>query len=87
MESDSLELGQACNGIIEVWSPYIAILANCFQIAHRIGAVSSILCPRDDNRATHNSARRVYDSKIVVNWEGDPPSFIIPDIVFEVTVI
>lgn len=30
VESDSLEFVQAFNGTIQVWSPYAAILADCF---------------------------------------------------------
>lgn len=33
IESDSLELIQACNSVIEVWSRYSAVLADCFMIA------------------------------------------------------
>jgi hypothetical protein len=29
-KSDSLELINACNAVIEVWSPYTAIMAECF---------------------------------------------------------
>ena len=29
-ETDSMELYQAFNGEIEIWSPYSAILADCF---------------------------------------------------------
>lgn len=87
MESDSLELIQSCNGIIEVWTPYTAILADCFQMASSIGAVSFTHCPRDANRAAHNLARRTYDLNVEVDWDGDPPNFILPDILFDVTVI
>jgi hypothetical protein len=34
IESDSLELIQARNGTIEIWSPYTAILAECFLKAN-----------------------------------------------------
>jgi ribonuclease HI len=40
VESDSLEIVKAFTGTIQVWSPCSAILAYCFQIAHRIGAIS-----------------------------------------------
>ena len=46
MESDSLELIQSCNGIIKVWTPYIYILADFFQMAYSIVAVNLIHCPR-----------------------------------------
>ena len=45
MESDSLEPIQSCKGIIEVWTPYTHILADCFRMAHSIGVVSLIHGP------------------------------------------
>jgi ribonuclease HI len=87
MESDSLELIQACTDVNEVLSPATVILANCFQRATRLSTVSFQHCPRDANRAAHNLARHAYDSKVVVFWDGDPPSFLLPDIIFDVTVI
>jgi hypothetical protein len=38
-ESDCLELINACTGVIELWSPYTAILADCFQIASIVGHI------------------------------------------------
>lgn len=87
MESDSLELIQACNGIMKIGNPYTAILANCFQMTRRIGSVSFCHCPRDANRAAHNLARCTHDSNVVYNWDDDPPSFIISDIILIVIVI
>ena len=34
MESDCLELVEARNGKIEIWSPYAAVLAYCLHLAH-----------------------------------------------------
>jgi hypothetical protein len=34
IKSDSLELIQACNAEIEIWSPYSVILDDCFMLAH-----------------------------------------------------
>lgn len=62
IESVSLELIQACNGVIEIWSPYTAILADCFQIEQNIGAVSFLHCPSESNMVAHNLARFTYDS-------------------------
>ena len=36
VESDSLEVIKACRGLIEIWSPYTAILADIFQKAFSI---------------------------------------------------
>ena len=71
---------EACHGTIEVWSPYTAILADCFFKAQDIGSVKFSHCRRDANRAAHNLARIFYDSKVEVDWDGDPPSFILSDL-------
>lgn len=87
VESDSLEVIQACNGVIEIWSPYTAILAECFQIAYQIGTVSFVHCFREANRLAHNLARYSFSLNSSFVWDGDPPRFLIPDIVEDVTVI
>lgn len=87
VESDSLELIQACNGIIEIWSPYTAILADCFQKAQRIGNISFQHCPREANMVAHNLAKHAYDTKQNVFWDSDPPSFIIPYVTDDVSII
>ena len=40
VESDCLELVQHRNGVTEVLSPYMAIMAECFGIAQRLDQVS-----------------------------------------------
>ena len=56
-------------------------------MARRIGSVSFFHCPRDANRVAHNLTRCTYDSNVVYNWNGDPPSFVISDIISDVIVI
>ena len=43
LESDSLELVQACNGSTEIWSPYSAVLVECFLIASSLQNVCLII--------------------------------------------
>ena len=45
--SGSLEVIQACNGVIETWSPYTAILAHYFQKDSGIGAITFAHYPRE----------------------------------------
>jgi ribonuclease HI len=40
VESDNMEVIQACTGEIELWSPFTPILLDCFQIASRTSALS-----------------------------------------------
>lgn len=57
VESDCLELINACNGVAEILSPYSTILAGCFHPAQRIGSVSFVHCPREANMVAHSLVR------------------------------
>ena len=79
IETNSLELCQAFNGIIEVWSPYGAILVDCFVRTSKLGNIKVQHCNRGANMVAHNVARHAVDSKSSIFWDCDPPSFIMPD--------
>jgi ribonuclease HI len=81
LESDSLELVQAFNGDAEIWSLYTAILADCFQLANRLGHITVQHCFREGNKVAHNFARYCFDSNISVFWDNDPPSVITSDVI------
>jgi hypothetical protein len=66
-ESDSLELIQACNGAIEVRSPYSAIMIECFLKANSIDQVSFQHCYRDVNQVARELASFAYESKGIYN--------------------
>ena len=85
VETDSLELVQAFNGLIQVWSPYLAILADCFQIASRIGNISVQHCRREVNMMAHTLARHAFTSNSFVFWVGNPPSFIVSAVMNDVS--
>ena len=85
IETDSLELSQAYNGITEVWSPYSAIITDCFIRAHRIGGITVQHCRREANMVAHNLARHVVDSSSSVFWDSEPPSFIMPGVMNDVS--
>jgi ribonuclease HI len=63
VESDSLELIQACNGESEVWSPYDAILTECFVKTSNMFNISFKHCQRDANQVAHELARNSFQSK------------------------
>lgn len=63
-----------------------AILAECFVMAQRIGNISFQHYPRDTNKVAHTIARHVYDSNYVLVWDGDPPSFIMPLLIDDLTI-
>ena len=79
IETDSLELSQAYNGVTEIWGPCSAILTDCFIRAHRIGSITVRHCRREANSVAHKLARHAYDSNLSIFWDSDPPSFIVPD--------
>lgn len=87
IESDCLELCQAYNGEIEVWGPYTAILVDCFVRAANIGSITLHHCSREANTVAHNLARFAYDSDSSFVWDGDPPSFIVSDVINDVTLL
>jgi ribonuclease HI len=86
-ESDSLELVQACNGETDILSPYAAILADCFAIASKIDNISFNHCQREANQVAHQMAKYSYDTKESHAWDGDPPDFILPFIIRDVTLL
>jgi ribonuclease HI len=87
VESDSLELIQACNGVIVAWSPYSAILAECFMKASTINGISFHHCPREENKVAHEIARNAYSTKEFLSWDGDPPGFIKTFVINDVTLL
>ena len=68
IESDCLEIIEACNGEKEIKAPYLALLADCFQVAHEIPTVKFMYCPREANTLAHFVARHAYDMQL----EFDP---------------
>ena len=87
IESDSLELIQACNRKIEVWTPHAAILAESFMNASTINGVAFQHCLREANVVAHQLAKYVYQTKENFIWEGDPPSFLLPFVINDVTIV
>ena len=78
IESDSLELIQACNRKIEVWTPNAAILAESFMTVSTMEEVDFQHCLREANEVAHQLAKFVYQTKESFIWEGDPPLFFYP---------
>jgi ribonuclease HI len=85
IESDSLQLIQACNGEVEIRSPYSAILSECFLKISIMQEISFEHCLRDANQVTHQLARNAFISKQYIVWEGDPPVFILSYVLNDVT--
>ena len=65
IESDSVELVQACNGEIEVWTSHAAILAEIVMKARMMDTVEFRHCMRDSNQVAHELAKQVYRRRIL----------------------
>ena len=78
---------RAYNGVIEIWSSYTAILVDYFLRSSRIGAITVQHCNPEANQAAHNLARYAFDSNLSYVWDGDPPSFIMADVINDVTIV
>ena len=87
VESDCLEIINACNGESDILAPYSAILADYFQLAHDIPSISFEHCPREANSLAHFLARHVYDSNLMYRWDDYPPSFLLPHVLKDVTIL
>lgn len=86
-ESDSMEIIDACTGESTWFDESAAIFADCVDMATLIGKVSFVHCPRNANRVAHEIARFGFSSKSTCNWVDEPPSFLLPSLLNDVTVI
>jgi hypothetical protein len=57
VESDSLEITEACNGEVEIHSPYLAILADCFLKASNMSEIQFQHCHREANQVAQELAK------------------------------
>jgi hypothetical protein len=57
--------GESFNGESEVWSPYSAILSDCYLMAQRIGKIVVQHCPREANDVAHTLARYSFNSSTI----------------------
>ena len=85
VESDSLQIVEAFNGVIDIWSSYAAILIDCFHTARRIGQVKVQHCPREANVVAHKIARHAFDLNSDLFWDRIPPSFIMSYVLNDVS--
>lgn len=73
VESDCLELINACTGVTELFGPSSATLAEIFAKVQHIAGISFQHCKRDANLVAHNLAKHSYESKSVIFWDDVPP--------------
>jgi hypothetical protein len=70
-----------------MWNEATAIYSNIFYQAASIGTVEFSHCTRDTNIVAHDLARDSFISRSCCNWVDDPPSFILPALLYDVTVL
>jgi ribonuclease HI len=86
IETDCLELVQACNGA-ELWSPCTPIIADCCEIAQRLGMITFQHCQREANKVAHNLARSCFQEDIMITWDDDPPRQVALDALDDLAVL
>jgi ribonuclease HI len=86
-ESDSIEVIQICKGENRMWNEATAIYSDILAQAASIGSVDFSHCRRDTNTVAHDLARDSFISRSSCIWVDDPPSFILPTLLFDVTVL
>jgi ribonuclease HI len=67
MESDSLEIIDACSGVDEWWGDASAIFVDCMDLAAGIGKVVFKHCRREANEAAHLLARNSFTEQTSCN--------------------
>jgi hypothetical protein len=70
IEADALEVMQACNGDVDINSPYATILADCFQKASEMEEIAFLHCPREANQVAHELAKLVLDTFPLFSSQG-----------------
>jgi ribonuclease HI len=87
MESDSLETINACNGDEVWWGEESAIFADYIDLASHIDGVEYRHCYREANEVAHELARNCFTDRNSCNLLIEPPSFILPMLINDVTII
>jgi hypothetical protein len=85
MESDSLEIVDACTGSETWWGESAAIFADCVDRAALIDKVSFKHCLREANEVAHEIASNSFSTRNSYNWVDEPPDFIICKLLNDVT--
>jgi ribonuclease HI len=86
-ESDSMETIDACSGGDTWWSEAAAIFADCVDLTTAIGDVKFQHCPREANKVAHELAKVSFSNTSSCNWDDDPPSFLLPFLLDDVTIL
>uniref|UniRef100_A0ACD5XBD9 Uncharacterized protein n=1 Tax=Avena sativa TaxID=4498 RepID=A0ACD5XBD9_AVESA len=87
IESDSFELIQTCNRFDKIWSPYAAIMAECFLKVRFMKEIFFKHRSMEANQVAHNLSRFSYEQKSTVHWDDDFPSFLLSSILNDVTIV
>jgi ribonuclease HI len=84
VNSDSMTIMDALNGNAQFLGPAAAILNECVKLAREFVVVTFHHCPRESNEAADVLARQASRSNLG-SWLDDPPSFLMPRLVTDMT--
>jgi ribonuclease HI len=87
IKSNSLELIQACNAEVELWSPSAPILAHYFMKAQPFDSIHYRYCSLDANHVAHELARNSFSTNSVLRWSDAPQNVIIPFLLNDATLL
>jgi ribonuclease HI len=86
-ESDSMETIEACTGEQLWWSESSAIYADCVDMASTFESISFNHIPREANKVADDLAKFSFLNSLSCNWVDEPPSFILNNLIGDVTIV
>jgi ribonuclease HI len=86
-ESDSMETIEACTGEQMWWSESSAIYADCVDMASTFESISFNHIPREANKVADDLAKFSFLNSLSCNWVDEPPSFILNNLIGDVTIV
>jgi ribonuclease HI len=86
-ESDSVEVIESCTGEQTWWNECSAIFADIVDITSSFDKVTFKYCPREANKVAHELAKFSFLNNESCNWVDEPPSFLLNNIINDVTIL
>jgi ribonuclease HI len=86
-ESDSIDIVEACSGDMRWFDEAAAVFADCVDLCTLIGRVKFKHCFREANSVAHELARHGLSTRSTCTWVDEPPSFLLPSILNDVTIM
>jgi ribonuclease HI len=87
VESDSIEIIDACTCDSRWWNASSAVYVDCIDLASSIASVSFRSCPREANQVAHEISRFSFFNNQTCNWVNEPLRFILDRLINDVTIL